>query len=220
MNTKAFIITRDRVSYAQKCYLALTQQSLLDVYIIDHGSTYPPMLRWLKSLPKEHVIYGGDVPPRHVWSEESREVLVKIIGDNQPFIVTDCDVVPAVPIDVFRWRTLLNQHPDRVKVGSTLLIDDLKSSYPYLTSVLQWETAFWQNEIERHVYSAPIDTTLAMYRCLEEFKLAPALRDGHTPARHLTWYETAEDFQSAEIMWYRMHARTGSSHWNSEHPWG
>jgi hypothetical protein len=219
VNTKAFIITRDRVSYSQRCYGSLVQNPLLDVYVVDHGSTYPYMVKWLDSLPYERVLYRGDKRPRDFWEDEFREyVLRPLIGDDTPFIVTDNDVISAVPIDVFRWKALLQAYPERVKVGSSLIIDDIPDTCVNEPLVRTWEHPFWRTEVESHVYDAPIDTTLAMYRKLEPFQLAPAMRDGRTPARHLTWYETQERI-TKDIHWYRDHLLDGSSHWNIEKPW-
>lgn len=219
MNTKAFIITRDRVHYTRKCYEALSQNALLDVYVVDHGSTYPLMRQWLYEIPRERLILRGDQRPRDFWSEESRAELLPIIGEDTPFIVTDCDIIPATPVDVFRWKALLKAYPDCVKVGSTLITSDIDRHYVYNEEVQRWESAFSQKEVETHVYDAPIDTTLAMYRRLEPFQLSPALRDGRVPARHLTWYETSLTM-TADLIWYKEHLLDGSSHWNSERPWG
>lgn len=218
MNTKAFIITRDRVHYTIKCYFALSLNALLDVYVVDHGSTYPEMLKFLDTLPRERVLRRGDRLPRDFWNEESLSELQPLIGDDTPFIVTDCDIEPTTPIDVFRWKALLKAYPERVKVGSTLITSDLDGSYKHDKIVKHWEAPFWQTEVESFVYDAPIDTTLAMYRKLEPFQLAPSLRDGRTPARHLTWYETPDNY-TEDLIWYKNHLLDGASHWNQENPW-
>ena len=127
MKTPLIIITRDRRDMTVQCVESLLSRPGVEVHIVDHGSTYRPMLnlleRWDASgtLP---VHWLDDRSPRDLWAWDG---LAKIVGEDRPYLVTDPDVVldPACPDD---WLEQLRLHlggEGEVKVGLGLRIDDL-----------------------------------------------------------------------------------------------
>lgn len=207
--TPLIVITRDRVSYTRLCLESLTPYEL-DIHIVDHGSTWEPMLDWLDQCPYP-VHRRGDLPPRALWEWDGLQRIVA----GRPYLVTDPDIVldADIPQDwLCHMFDQLAGGDDVVKVGLGLRLDDLPNT-PLAAKVYRWESAFWCARTAGG-YRAPVDTTIALYQPLPqqpEFRLGPAIRlDSPYVARHLPWYG---DLDEAETDHYRRHALPGASHW-------
>lgn len=204
--TPVIVIVRDRLTCLQACLASLEPYGL-DIHLVDHGSTWDPMVEWLHTSPYP-VHWRGDLPPRALWDWNG---LSAIVG-NRRYIVTDPDVVLDCPHD---WLRLLaaNLSPDVVKVGLGLRLDDLPDT-SLATKVRAWEAPFWHSSAGPGVWRAPVDTTLALYQPLTvepRFRLHPAIRlDAPYLLRHLPWY-AVED--TAEEAHYRERIQPGASHW-------
>ncbi len=227
---KAFAITRDRVTYARQCVDALLAAGL-EVVIVDHGSTWPPMVEWLREIDSRNVhgylnpwvVWDVNRHPRDLWRPGGP--IVQLVDADERFIVTDCDVVPdeGCPADwVERMRATLDRYPAIRKVGFGLRTDDLPEHYQHADMVRRWEAQYQAvadggrlNPMmsDAGAVIADIDTTLAMYRRYEPFTLGPAVRlRPPYVARHLPWYEDALHLDE-EQRYYRDHAEHG--HWRS-----
>jgi len=224
------MICRDRLSYAQRCLGALRAAGL-DVVLVDHGSTYPPMVDWLRDLGARwagsdalHVSGWPNQHPRDLWTPGN--IISHMLTDaDERFIVTDCDVVPDpdCPADwVERLGALLDQQPAARKAGLGLRTDDLPAHFERAAMVREWERQFQHRDDGGRLHAsaglgtavwADIDTTLAMYRRYEPFALGPALRmRAPYVARHLQWYEDTAN-PTVEQMYYRERAAYG--HWRA-----
>ena len=217
---KAFIIFRDRVTYASRCAAALTEAGL-DVVIADHGSTWPPALAWLAEAEADGVpvLRRGGGHPRGLWSYPPFN---ELRGADR-YLVTDCDVVPSgdCPADwPEKLGELLDAHPRAVKAGLGLRTDDIPESYQRRDQVIAWESQFWQYPVADTpvpAYWAGIDTTLAVYRENAGFVLETMLNLRTAPpylASHLAWHEDLDD-PAEEIRYYYAHAEPGISHWTT-----
>ena len=218
VTTPCIVITRDRVSYTRLCIASLERHPDLDIHIVDHGSTWLPMLAYLDGT-RHTVHYQGDRPPRALWDD--RGLLQRIVGGlgSKPYLVTDPDVVfdDACPSD---WLDQLHEElaveaPDGgVKVGMGLRLDDLQDT-DLSRKIRAWEGQFWTTRTASgRCWRAPVDTTLALYQGLgvaPDFALGPAARlDAPYLIRHLPWYG---DLDAAETAHYRARALPGTSHW-------
>lgn len=193
---KAFIIFRDRVTYARRCYAALDAAGL-DVHVIDHDSTWPEAVLWLAELEASGVPVlrrGENAYPWEVWRWKPFEAA--LWGSGEPYLVTDPDVVPSddCPADwLDRLADVLSRHRC-IKVGLSLRLDRIPETHR--DRIAQIERPFWIDQPEQGVYRANIDTTLALYKPYEDypvFALGPALRLGPPyQADHLGWYEEGE----------------------------
>lgn len=209
---KAFVIFRDRVSYGTRCVAALESAGLEPV-VVDHGTTWPAALTWLRQLELSGVtvLYRGGGHPRQMWEWGPFQ---QTAGTSR-YIVTDPDVVPAdgCPAD---WpqhlSKVLDAYPGVTKAGLGLQTGNLPDHYPRKQQVISWESQFWTDETEPGVYRAAIDTTLALYRGQSPF-LMDAVRTGHPyVADHLAWHENY-DALPAETAYYYEHAERGISYW-------
>jgi hypothetical protein len=231
----AFIITRDRVSYAQQCFAALARcPGVGHIRILDHGSTYLPMMQWLSGVnghparidkdPEtgalsrwSGVSYIGDARPRDAWTNGS---ITDYVVPGERFLLTDCDVVaPEEPGWVEHLHALLDHDPRLVKAGCGLRVDDIPDEFEHAIRVVDWEAKYRSIPTMRRFgetwyHEASVDTTLALYRsAYEPFALDPSARTWRDfQARHLSWYEDSAN-PTEEQLYYREHALPGSSHW-------
>lgn len=210
---KAFLILRDRVSYARRCMTSMMAAGLEPV-IVDHGSTWPEAVAWLAHLEGSGftVLRRGGGHPRSLWGWPPFD---EACG-NDRYIVTDPDVVPSetCPRDwPQRLAWLLDKYPVKTKAGLGLRTDNLPEHYSRRQQVINWEAQFWTQFIEDGAYCALLDTTLAMYREGSGFTMDNALRTGFPyVADHLAWHENL-DALPEEIAWYYEHAEPGIAHW-------
>jgi hypothetical protein len=223
----AFVVMRDRVTYARQCVAAL-EAAGLDVVIVDHDSAYGPAVAWLADLETyadevnqdavPTIFWGDNRHPRDLWRPGGS--IEQLVGAGEPFIVTDCDVVPdeSCPAD---WPTflgdLLDAEPTAVKAGLGLRTDDLPEHFAHRDQVRAWEANYqppraWPVDPWGAVW-ADIDTTLAMYRRFEPFRLGPAIRTtAPYVARHLPWYENSANLTPEQVFYYE---RTAHGHWRA-----
>lgn len=236
---KALVITRDRLTYTQRCVAGLlATPGITDVYLIDHGSTYPTMTHWLGEVGgktfrstlesalglaeavRVHVHWRGNAHPRDVFANGTVD---SIVAPGERFVLTDCDVEPpADPGWLDHLGALLDLNPRVVKAGCGLHTDDLPDSFEHADRVRLWEAqyqGFAKLRRDRTSglawYDASVDTTLALYRGPGRFALDPSVRsaDARFMARHLPWYEDSSAPQQEDVAWYVAHALPGVSMW-------
>jgi hypothetical protein len=226
----AFVIMRDRVTYARQCVAAL-EAARLDVVLFDVDSSWPPAREWIDS---QHERWQANrlirsfinQHPRDLWCAGGR--IEDMVRPGERFIVTDCDVVPdeTCPADwVQVLSAYLDHFPHVVKAGLGLRTDDLPDHFAHRAQVQAWERQFQLPDAGTAapvVYNpshaggaawADIDTTLAMYRRYETFRLGPAIRTiAPYVARHLPWYEDSAN-PTDEQAFYAARAEHG--HWRA-----
>jgi hypothetical protein len=216
---KAFIIFRDRVTYAARCAAALARAGL-EVVIVDQGSTYPPALAWLDVLEIRagtQVLRKGGGHPQELWGWDP----FRQACGTERYVVTDPDVVPddLCPLDWPERLEKILDDSDYSKIGMGLRIDNIPETYQHHDHVVEWERQFWTHPVgDGSVFSAQVDTTLAMYNPLPDFPhfTIDGLRTGPPyVAEHLAWYEDLENL-SPELQYYHEHAEAGISFWTLE----
>lgn len=210
-----FITCRDRVSVLRLLVRWLEQAGYERLILIDNDSTYPELLDFYSSTPYPKVFLHANVGHLAPW----KAGVIDDFAAGQPYIVTDCDVVPdeRCPSDVAEMLGhLLLRYPGYKKAGLGLRLDDLPPEYPHSELVRQWESQFWQRKIRRNVFHANIDTTFALYRAGSSFAVSPSIRTGAPYlARHIPWY-TDQDILDDEETFYRDRADCRITTWNSE----
>lgn len=225
----AFVIFRDRVTYARRCVAAL-EAAGLDVVLIDADSAWPPAVEWVESQvgrwERDQLIkMFVNQHPRDLWNDyqPGASIIRRYVGPDERFVVTDCDVVPSGNCPE-SWLTtlgmLLDENPAAVKAGLGLRTDNLPPWFARRDEVRLWE-AKYQVGCARPVLRpgstlgvwADIDTTLALYRRPGPFRLGPAIRTtAPYEALHLPWYEDTANLPE-EIRFYNLRAEHG--HWRA-----
>ena len=209
------ITVRDRLTDLLSLLQWLSDVGQREVWLCDNASTYEPMVKFLANTTHRVVYNHQNLGHRAPWLSG----LVAELGDNQPFVVTDPDVVPCetCPHDAldYFWDTL-QVHSDMDKVGFSLRIDDLPEHFAHRDSVVLWERQFWTNQFKPGFFFAPIDTTFAVYRPGLGHRNSRSLR-AHAPyeARHMPWYDNSAS-PTVEQEYYVKHADHLISNWNSD----
>jgi hypothetical protein len=209
-----FIVCRDKISALAQLVEWLEHHGYERLVLVDNASTYPPLLDYFQQSPHDVVRLADNLGPHDsIWSTGLRD---RYAGGSY-YVVTDSDVVPdsGCPGDAvgyFHWG--LCRFPSFAKAGFGLRIDDLPEHYDLAASVRGWENRFWTRRFSGNLYSAPIDTTFALYRPDSAFELRPAIRTGKPyVARHQPWYLNSENLTEEE-RYYRAHCDPRVAHWD------
>jgi hypothetical protein len=207
----AYIISHNRLTCLLQLCFDLVDRGCTPV-IVDNSSTYPPLLEWLKVCPFE-VHRLPNTGSRSPWKHN--------IVTGEYYIVSDHDLgISNVPLDmVDKMMEVLEESPTSIKVGLSLRIDDLPDN-DFANTAKAHEERFWLTKAGDH-YSAPIDTTLALYSAKRlakakatQFYNAIRLAPPYT-ARHLPWYNTPENLTDEE-KFYINSLVSNEGHWNHE----
>jgi hypothetical protein len=196
-----FITTYDRIEVLQQSmesYYHLGTE--IEIIIHDQGSTFPPMIEYLKHLERKGFkVYRGVNEPTSVRTSIADWYKT---NNSKWYVVTDPDI------------SLRNTHPNMLNicidllalekdvtcVGPALKIDDLPDHYPMKAQVIKWEKQWYKEENKKAIrinndiinyHFSVIDTTFAVYRKGHEFTKpnVKAIRVGKPyEARHLDWY--------------------------------
>lgn len=213
VHTPVLIICRDRVEPLRHLVTWLESAGNERIVLVDNDSTFEPLLSYYKETSHQVIRLGRNLGHMSVWDGN----VLQTIGHDGAFVVTDCDVVPDqdAPHDAIdHFADLLFRYSDLDKVGFGLRIDDLPTSYQFRNEVIDWESQFWESEVEPGVFRANIDTTFALYRPSAPKGTYRALRTGAPyVARHLPWYNDSLRL-SVEDRYYRDHTLSGVSNWD------
>lgn len=179
-----------------------------EIVIVDCGSTYPDLLDWYASRPAT-VLRCHNIGPYAPW---------QVMQDSgEYYAVSDADLdISSVPTDFLtRLRLGLQEHPENIKAGLSLAIDDLPHDFPFRDPVIHHESQFWTQPLDAHWYSAAVDTTFAVYKQRAWQACVPALRAAPPyVARHLPWY-LSEKTMPEEWRWYFQRCEK-PTHWSSQ----
>ncbi|MBN2166276.1 MAG: hypothetical protein JW717_08385, partial [Marinilabiliaceae bacterium] len=151
-NTPVIINNYNRLDYLKKQIAWLENAGMKNIYIIDNASTYPPLLDYYKNCPYTIFKLTKNVGHTALWDTH-----IYLWFKNQYYILTDPDVIPVeeCPLNaVEHFYKLLERYPEITKVGFGLKINDLPDHYNRKQEVIEWESKFWQNEIEPGIYKA------------------------------------------------------------------
>lgn len=211
-NTSVFINNRDRLTTLKQLILWLEKKGFQQITVIDNASTYPPLLEYYENELRHRLIrLEENIGYLSLWETDifSKDV-------HGYYLYTDSDIIPAddCPDDFLQifYRGLI-ENPDIDKVGFSLRIEDLPDHNPMRARIKQHEQQFWRKKRGDLYFSAPIDTTMALYRPhVRGGWWRPALRTAPPySARHLPWYENPIN-RPPDEQYYIAHAKT-SSHW-------
>lgn len=206
-----FILTRDRVHALQETLESYerTLSTPHEIIILDHSSTYPPMLEFLTRLQDERHVTVHTLPER-VWDDalaHANRIMQEYLQQHpnvEYYVLTDPDIalIRSNGDILLFFAGLLASCADVNVVGPHLQISNLPPQYTrkYKNhTVYEWESQFWKTVpymatwkgIGYHFAEQLIDTTFAMRRRTQTFAriTCPCLRT-YAPyaAVHLDWY--------------------------------
>lgn len=209
------INNRNRLTYLKNLISSLENIGCKNIYIIDNDSTYPPLLEYYKQLKHTIIFLSRNAGPQAIWNANETKTFL-----NDYYIYTDSDVVPesSVTIEIINdMMNTLNQNITLEKIGLGLRIDDLPDHYKMKEQVIQWESKFNKNIVDEKYFSAPVDTTFALYapyqqgggECKAYRTRAPYL------AKHMPWYEESLN-PGNENLFYLENSIPEASHWTRQ----
>lgn len=196
------VVTHNRASGLLDLFLFLQRQELpIKLVIADMESTFPPMLELLSKIElgeiDEHISLEievwrlSNIGPRALWfSQKFRD----LVGHDEFFLSDgDLDYTNTSSDALSRLRKIGQKYAGFPKVGAALSLDNLPVSSKS-TIIISGESRNFlhSREIEKDIYLAPVDTTLAYYPKYEErYSFWPALRvAGSSTVIHSPWYES------------------------------
>jgi hypothetical protein len=215
---------RDRLSCLVLLVDWLEGAGVERIILVDNDSHWEPLLDYYTVTPHTVVRLGQNLGYLAPWVAG----VVDRVARNEPYVVTDPDVVPdpGCPLDAIdHLCAVLGRYSGYVKVGLGLRIDDLPACYARRHHVLAWEAQYSRRKLARGLYHAGVDTTFALYRPGVPFNRRPSIRTGAPYlARHLPWYADSAR-PSAEDLFYLARASADASWANNPGqapvpPWG
>jgi hypothetical protein len=211
-NIPVIINNRNRFSFLMMLITWLEKIGMKNIIILDNDSSYPPLLEYYRTTKHKVIFLKRNGGPRSLWETEELKDYMKGY-----YIYTDPDVVPASSSSMESITMMFSELKSNFsidKIGFALRIDDLPDNFKLKQDVIQWEQQFWKNPINDKFFSAPVDTTFALY--------APyAMGGGECKAyrtnfpqvaAHMPWYENSSA-PTEEDEYYRKHAKPQDSHW-------
>jgi hypothetical protein len=197
------INNRNRITFLKKLIDSLKSRGYNNIFILDNNSTYEPLLEFYKSTDCKVIMLGKNLG----YDALNKIDLYKKIKKNY-FVYTDSDVLPneLCPNDFINtFLSILKKYPKIQKVGFALKIDDLPDFFDSKQKVINWESKFYETEIEKGLYLAPIDTTFALHRPLATISTKgryEMIRAGFPyNAYHLPWYNNSKELSQEEIFY-------------------
>lgn len=209
-----FIVNRNRHAALKSLVEWLKDCGTRNVCILDNSSTYGPLLDWYGKLSTDVrlVRFDANLGPWVFWKKNLHKAL------DMPYVMSDSDLIPAdfCPSDLIsRLQETLCRFPDAQKVGPSLRIDNLTSNYTQAETAFKWESQFWERPIAPGLFSAPVDTTFAMYAPNVEFSCdIRNIRLGYPYTMEHTPWLVDDSALSHEEQYYRTNTSSEYSHWS------
>lgn len=215
-STPVVINSFNQYFYLQNIVNKFLDAGFLNILIFDNKSIYQPLLDYLTSIKNDArimpVYYDGNMGPRYFFLSK---IYTSIFG-TCPFIYTDPDLTWSALADDFVSRFIDLTHKYKTfKVGSALTLPlsyELKESLPKIKEngkvmdVIEFESRYWEIELEPGVYNSPIDTTLHLFNPVYytntsiitglrvsgigyEVKHSPWFKDDPCPLEEISYYK-------------------------------
>ncbi len=214
------IINFNQLGHLKALINFLKSRDMNNIIIIDNNSDYEPLLDYYGTIKSEVIIERMESNFGHLVFFEQPHLLQKY-GKGY-YILTDSDILPnpnLPPHFLHQMLQTLDKYAfKRSKVGFALDIDSIPDFYPHKNKVLEWESKFWQTEVEDDKYIAPIDTTFALYKPsfpkpfkFNIFQFYRSVRmGGQFTAQHMGWYIDPKNLTEEQRHYFRT-ASTSSS---------
>lgn len=182
-----------------------------EIYIVDNGSTYEPLLEWYETKPC-NVVRCANIGHRAPWQ-------IGLIGKLKAYdyyVVTDPDLdLTNTPDDTLLYlqdKIVESQLP---KLGLGLDFESVPKGAMYY-EFLQWYERgrqFRSPRINGIMTSVTIDTTFAIYPYeAKNYFIGGGSTTSPYMAKHPPWHYTKEEItEDAEYMYYLAHANKSAS---------
>jgi hypothetical protein len=196
------INNRNRYTFLKQMVEQLQAFGYKHIFILDNDSKYQPLLKYYQETNAEIIYLNQNMGYKALWLHST----FKKFKDKH-YVYSDPDILlqdGCPKAFVFHLYQYLNKYTWKEKAGLALKIDDIPNHYQHKQIAIENEQIFWLKPLEKDVYDAPLDTTLALYKPLaygnaEECK---AIRvAGQLTAKHLTWYLDSANLSDEELFY-------------------
>ncbi len=208
--TPIIVNSFNQYTYLKNIIEKLFESGFENIYILDQGSTYPPLMDWLAGVYERREALPLYLPENYGPRYFFLSGLYRIFGEV-PLIYTDPDLSwnKLAPDFLSRLFDLSHKH-QAFKIGPALDLPDpqdlkevkIKILNPHGQplpdippfSLYEWESQYWKNELEPGVFDAKIDTTFHLFvpkYYTPEKSLISGMRvagEGYSFI-HLPWYK-------------------------------
>ncbi len=219
------IINFNQLFYLEQLIDFLLLKKTENIIIVDNCSTYLPLLDYYKKLAKNGnitiEIQKENLGHLVFWRNRA---LYKKYSDGF-FVITDADIVPNTNLNDDYLKIMLNlliKNHQFTKVGFALDIENIPDYYTLKQKVINWESQYWNLEIEKNCYDADIDTTFALYwpkvdrivKNTHHYFFKSIRLSGDFNAKHGGWYLDNENL-TEEQMFY-LQTSNNSNSWKMD----
>lgn len=185
----------NRLTTTKKLADDLYAMGYTNIHILDNDSTYPPLLEWYKNCP--YTIYHAG--HNHQQLAIYNSGYINQFKDHPWIVYTDSDIQLSekTSFGFVEKIVYLTEKYSKPKGGLALQIDDLPNN-PYALHYKEWETKYWQKELEPDVYDADIDTTFCVIKPGTPFTYSALRVGGDLTAKHVPWYVNFDKLDAEE----------------------
>lgn len=220
-----FIVSFNRVTWLPNMVKDIfSMDNVGEVYIIDNGSTYPPLLKYYEQTPAKVIYLDKNLGHRSPWLSDIVEQLA-----TPYYVVTDPDLsLAGVPKDCLLH--LLKgyekyKHLNINKAGLGLEIKDVpKNKHTEFIHFFEAEH-MWKRPLDPQFFNATCDTTFALYNKYHfiwdvdpktHADFSYAVRSNYPyVAKHMPWYDSPENPSEEDLFVWSV-LRLDSAGWTSE----
>lgn len=212
------IISYNQLENLQKIVDFFLKRKFSNIIIIDNCSTYEPLLQYLDEIKDKVILEKQTKNKGYRVFFDSPELIRKYAKGF--YILTDPDIIPNnnLPHNFLQTfiRKLESNFNKVCKVGFALELKNIPDTYPYKSKVLDWESKYWRNEVEKDIFFADIDTTFALYKPqypmrFRNVNFYRALRfGGNYVSEHMGWFIDPNNYTNEQLYYYN-HADNSSS---------
>ncbi len=197
------LLSRDRLQSLERLVDHLLVLGYTNLYILDIGSTYPPLLDYYQTTQAKVLYAGTNIGHKGLW-------VYNIIDQFKQYpwvMVSDSDIEldPDTPADFAEQLILAAKDLFADKAGLAIRIDDITNEY-LKRIVTPIEENYWKQRYNHKlvVYGAGVDTTMCVVRTDRPFTYQ-GIRVANWPVRHLDWYSNWDNLTEEE-QYYMDHA--------------
>jgi glycosyltransferase involved in cell wall biosynthesis len=212
-----FVMSYNDMLSLRLCLRALVRRTMYahSIIVVDNGSSDKGLLRYLKRLAglTKIVVHLNLL---NLWVLGVNKAVTdwsKASGNDDRFVLTDCDIIPPPPVDGQCWLTrmqaLMDCHACVGKLGLSLDLGYIKTREKF-RHTYEREKFFMQGPRIGEMVIAPVDTTLALYRKSMFVSSRPWFIPTHQGLYRPYYYccRTPQNFQAKHLSWRFYDMRT------------
>lgn len=209
MNIPIIINNLNRLSCTRQLVLDLIDRGYDDIYILDMGSSYEPLLEWYSYMEANEIVkilYSeSNSGHRSLWEDHIIDHF-----HNYPWIVyTDSDIIlnPDIPYKFINNMIDILDHSVIKKIGLALEINDLPNN-ELCNLIRSIEKRYWLKPTiykDLELYIAPVDTTFAVIDPRKPYDYGAIRIAAEYTCKHEPWYRDWNNLDK-EMQFYLDHA--------------